>query len=150
MRLADACERYFPDAFVFALAPIACLDHAAGPPSLLIYVLDIAFFAQETLQSRYGVAVSAEVYAIPQDFKHQSRPGELVVSRRRRTSLPAMRLATVASAFSEWLVSSPYAAEVTPAQLLTYLAGVPETCNADPRPKKLEWMIRQAKSLAGK
>jgi len=63
---------------------------------------------------------------------------------------PAMRLAAVASAFSEWLVSSPYAAEVTPDRLLAYLSGVPEVYGADPRPKRLEWMIRQAKSIAGK
>ncbi len=61
-----------------------------------------------------------------------------------------MRLATTAAAFSEWLVSSPYAAEVAPDRLLTYLSGLPESCPADPRPKKLEWMIRQAKSVAGK
>jgi Mg-chelatase subunit ChlD len=63
---------------------------------------------------------------------------------------PAMRLAATASAFSEWLSSSPYAAEVTPDRLLSYLSGVPEVYGADARPKKLEWMIRQAKSLAGK
>jgi Mg-chelatase subunit ChlD len=61
-----------------------------------------------------------------------------------------MRLATTAAAFSEWLVSSPYAAEVAPDRLLTYLSGVPESCPADPRPKQLESMIRQAKSIAGK
>ena len=65
-------------------------------------------------------------------------------------SSPAMRLAATAAAFSEWLVSSPYAAEVTTDQLLSYLAGVPEACGADARPKQLEWMIRQAKSLTGK
>src|SRR5438128_6228966 len=62
----------------------------------------------------------------------------------------AMRLAATASAFSEWLVSSPYATEVTPDRLLGYLSGVPDAYNADARPKKLEWMIRQAKSIAGK
>ena len=62
----------------------------------------------------------------------------------------AMRLAATASAFSEWLASSPYAAEVSPDRLLAYLAGVPEIYGADARPKKLEWMIRQAKSLSGK
>jgi len=65
-------------------------------------------------------------------------------------SSPALRLAATASAFSEWLVSSQFASEVTPDRLLGYLSGVPETCAADPRPKKLEWMIRQARSLAGK
>ncbi len=63
---------------------------------------------------------------------------------------PAMRLAATASAFSEWLASSPYATEVTTDRLLGYLRGVPEVCGADARPKKLEWMIRQAKSLTGK
>lgn len=65
-------------------------------------------------------------------------------------SSPAMRLSATASAFSEWLVSSPFAGEVTPDALLGYLSGVPEVFGADPRPKKLEWMIRQAKSLEGK
>jgi Mg-chelatase subunit ChlD len=64
-------------------------------------------------------------------------------------SSPAIRLAASASAFSEWLVSSPFAAEVTPDKLLAHLSGVPEVFPADPRPKKLEWMIRQAKSVAG-
>jgi Mg-chelatase subunit ChlD len=63
---------------------------------------------------------------------------------------PAMRLAATGSAFSEWLVSSPYAGEVTPDRLLGYLSGVPEIYGADARPKKLEWMIRQAKSITGK
>jgi hypothetical protein len=61
-----------------------------------------------------------------------------------------MRLAASASAFSEWLVASPFAAEVTPDRLLGYLSGVPEVFGADSRPKKLEWMIRQARSVAGK
>jgi Mg-chelatase subunit ChlD len=63
---------------------------------------------------------------------------------------PAMRLAATGSAFSEWLVSSPYATEVSPDRLLGYLTGVPELYGADTRPKKLEWMIRQAKSITGK
>jgi hypothetical protein len=62
----------------------------------------------------------------------------------------ATRLAATASAFSEWLVSSPYAAEVTPDRLLAYLNGVPEVYGLDPRPRKLEWMIRQAQTIAGR
>jgi len=65
-------------------------------------------------------------------------------------SSPSMRLAGAAGAFSEWLASSPFAAEVAPDELLKLVAGVPEIFGADARPKKLEWMIRQAKSLAGK
>jgi Mg-chelatase subunit ChlD len=62
---------------------------------------------------------------------------------------PAIRLASIASAFSEWLASSPYGGEVTPSKLLNYLPGAIETFNADPRPKKLEWMIREASRLSG-
>ena len=60
-----------------------------------------------------------------------------------------LRLAATASAFSEWLVASPFAAEVTPDKLLGYLRGVPEMRPADPRPKQLETMIRQAKTISG-
>jgi hypothetical protein len=63
---------------------------------------------------------------------------------------PALRLAATASAFAEWLVASPYATEVTPDNLLGLLNGVPAVYGADPRPKQLEWMIRQAKSCSGR
>ena len=63
---------------------------------------------------------------------------------------PALRLAGSASAFGEWLATSQYAAEVTPDALIGYLNGIPEIYGADQRPKTLEWMIRQAKSLTGK
>jgi hypothetical protein len=62
----------------------------------------------------------------------------------------AMKLAASASAFSEWLVASPYASEVTLDALLGYLRGVPDIYGADGRPKKLEWMLRQAKSITGR
>jgi hypothetical protein len=62
----------------------------------------------------------------------------------------AIRLAATASAFAEWLATSPFAGEVTPDALLRQLRGVPEVFGADSRPKKLEEMIRQAKSLDGK
>jgi len=65
-------------------------------------------------------------------------------------SSSAMRLAATTSAFSEWLASSPYAQEVTTDQLLNYLSGVPAIYGADARPKQLETMIREAKSLSGK
>jgi hypothetical protein len=65
-------------------------------------------------------------------------------------SSPAMRLAASAAAFSEWLVESPFAGEVTPDRVLSVLSGVPEVFGADSRPKTLEWMIRQARSIEGK
>jgi Mg-chelatase subunit ChlD len=63
---------------------------------------------------------------------------------------PSLRLAATASAFSEWLAGSPFGGEVTLDRLLGYVSGVPEVYGADPRPKKLEWMLRQARSLSGK
>jgi len=63
---------------------------------------------------------------------------------------PAMRLTATAAAFCEWLAGSPYAGEVTPDRLLVYLNGVPQVYGADTRPAKLQWMIRQAKSISGK
>jgi len=63
---------------------------------------------------------------------------------------PAMRLASTACGFSEWLATSPFAAEVSTDELLRYMNGVPQFYGADTRPAKLEWMIRQAKSVSGK
>ena len=63
---------------------------------------------------------------------------------------PALRLAGTAAVFAEWLVASPYATEVNPDHLLGLINGVPAVYGADPRPKKLEWMIRQAKSVSGR
>ena len=63
---------------------------------------------------------------------------------------PAIRLAATAAAFSEWLAASPFAGDVTANRLLGYLRGVPDIYGPDGRPKRLEWMIRQAQSLEGK
>lgn len=62
---------------------------------------------------------------------------------------PALRLATASAAFAESLAGLPFAAEVTADRLLGYLQGVPATFQPDPRPARLEWMIRQAKSIRG-
>jgi len=64
-------------------------------------------------------------------------------ARSPGTGSPAMRLAATTSAFSEWLASSPYAPKSRPITC-SVLTGVPEIYGADARPKKLEWMIRQA------
>ncbi len=63
---------------------------------------------------------------------------------------PSLRLAASAGAFSEWLAMSPFAGDVTPDRLLPLLQGVPETYGTDPKPGRLESMIRQAKSISGK
>jgi hypothetical protein len=92
-------------------------------------------------------------YRIPgtQDFREQSWD---VMYTGRAPALdlcsPATRLAATAGAFSEWLAASPYAQDVTLDALAKYLSGVPEAYGADDRPKQLETMIREARSLEGK
>jgi Mg-chelatase subunit ChlD len=79
-------------------------------------------------------------YAVP--YRGQASP---------LSEAPAsLRLAAAAGAFAEWLVGSPFAGEVTPDALLGLLRGAPEPFGPDSRPQRLEWMIRQAKSLSGK
>ena len=65
-------------------------------------------------------------------------------------SSAAMRLAVTAAEISEWMADSPFAQNVTPDALLNYLSGVPQFYDSDERPKQLEWMIREAKSVSGK
>ena len=79
-------------------------------------------------------------WAVP--FAHTAGPLE--------NSSSSLRLAATAAAFSEMLAGSPFAMEVTSDRLLGLLSGVPAIHGADARPKKLEWMIRQAKSLSGR
>lgn len=62
---------------------------------------------------------------------------------------PAIRLAATAGTYAEWLAGSPFLTDVSSDRLLTYLRGVPEAYGADKRPQKLEWMLRQTKSLSG-
>jgi Mg-chelatase subunit ChlD len=97
-----------------------------------------------TVRVRYKIPGTTEYRENEWDVPYTGRAVPL------EQSSAAMRLAATAGAFSEWLASSPYAQEVTPDQLLNYLSGVPEIYGADPRPKQLEWMIRQAKSISGK
>ena len=66
------------------------------------------------------------------------------------SSSSSLRLAASAAAFAEMLAGSPFATEVTGDRLLGLLRGVPAISGADTRPQKLEWMIRQAKSLSGR
>ena len=119
--------------------------------------------AAETGNALYVIQVNAQgegpIGVVRVRFKvpgtSQYRETEWTVNYRG-ASLPleqastAMRLAATASAFSEWLVASPFASEVTADRLLHLLNGVPAAFEPDPKPKRLEWMIRQAKSLAGR
>jgi len=65
-------------------------------------------------------------------------------------SVPAMRLASTAAAFAEWLANSPYAQTVTPDALQNLLRDVPQTFAPDPRPAKLQAMIQQARAISGR
>jgi hypothetical protein len=63
---------------------------------------------------------------------------------------PAMRLATVAAEFAEWLSDSPFAAEVSPTALRRVLVGVPEFFGANNRAKQLADAVVAAGRLTGK
>ncbi len=65
-------------------------------------------------------------------------------------SSSSLRLAATAGAFAEMLAQSQFAVEVTTDKLLAMINGIPAIYGADPRPAKLEWMIRQAKSISRK
>jgi Mg-chelatase subunit ChlD/type II secretory pathway pseudopilin PulG len=129
-------------------------DNAVDAAEIAAQEAGNALYTIETNPQGEGPVATVRVrYKIPgtTDYREQAwdvpYTGSSVALEQ---STPAMRLAATASAFGEWLAQSPFAAEVTPDQLLNYLNGVPEIYGADTRPKKLEWMIRQAKSLAGK
>jgi len=97
-----------------------------------------------TVRVRYKVPGTAEYREQAWDVSYTA--GAVAMDQ----ASPAMRLAATASAFSEWLATSPFAAEVSTDRLLNYLSGVPQVYGADRRPAKLEWMIRQARSISGK
>ena len=113
-----------------------------------------ALYTVETKADGIGPIATVRVrYKVPGTTDYRERSWDVAYTGSAvslEQSSAAMRLAATASAFSEWLASSPFAQEVTPDDLLKGIRGVPEIYGADARPKKLEWMIRQAKSLSGK
>jgi Mg-chelatase subunit ChlD/uncharacterized membrane protein YgcG len=113
-----------------------------------------ALYTVETKPDGIGPVATVHVrYKIPGTDEVQEHSWEVPYTGNAvalEQSSAAMRLAATASAFSEWLAGSPFAQEVTTDELLKILSGVQEIYGADQRPKKLEWLIRQAKSLSGK
>ena len=97
-----------------------------------------------TVRARYKIPGTTEYRELAWDVPYAGA----AISLEQSTA--PMRLAASASAFAEWLVASPFAGDVSPDRVLGYLRGVPEVYGADTRPKKLEWMLRLAKSLEGK
>ncbi len=91
-------------------------------------------------------------YRIPNtsDYREQEWVVPFTLAVPIEQSSAQMKLAVTSAAFAESLASSPFAAEVTSDRLLQIFAGVPDTFGADPRPKKLEWMLRQAKAISGR
>ena len=91
-------------------------------------------------------------YMVPETGVYHEEQWELPynpVTPNLEESMPAMRLATVATSFAEWLARSPYAGTVTLAALQQYLRGVPETFPNDERPRVLAQMIQQARTISG-
>jgi hypothetical protein len=113
-----------------------------------------ALYTVETKADGVGPIATVRVrYRVPntQDYLERSWLVEYDgTAPALEKSSPALRLAATASAFSEWLAASPFAQEVTLDELQKILNGVPQIYGADERPKKLETMLREAKSVAGK
>ncbi|MBI1178580.1 DUF3520 domain-containing protein [bacterium] len=92
-------------------------------------------------------------YRVPSNGQYEEKEWPLEYSPDMpdlESAPPAMRLASSAAAFAEWLANSPYAQTVTPDALEKLLRGVPEVYAPDPRPAKLQTMIQEARSISGK
>ena len=120
---------------------------AAAESGNALYVIEVNPRGEgdlATVRVRFKVPGTSDYreheWAVP--FAHAAGPLE--------NSSSSLRLAATAAAFSEMLAGSPFAMEVTSDRLLGLLSGVPAIHGADARPKKLKWMIRQAKSLSGR
>jgi len=113
-----------------------------------------ALYIIETVPQGSGPLATVRVrYKVPgtSDYREQEWVvGHLGNAPALEGASAALRLASVAGAFSEWLATSPWAGEVTPDRLLQLVRDVPQLYSNDPRPQRLEWMIRQAKSISGK
>jgi hypothetical protein len=113
-----------------------------------------ALYTVETKADGIGPVATVRVrYKVPGTTDYRERSWDVAYTGNAvslEQSSAAMKLAATASAFSEWLAASPFAQEVSPDELLKTLSGVPQIYGADERPKKLETMLREAKSISGK
>jgi secreted protein with Ig-like and vWFA domain len=113
-----------------------------------------ALYTVETKPDGSGPVATVRVrYRVPGTQDYRERSWEVPYTGGApalEQSSAAMRLASVAAEFSEWLAGSPFAQEVTLDDLQKILNGVPQVYGADPRPKQLVTMLREAKSVAGK
>jgi Mg-chelatase subunit ChlD len=113
-----------------------------------------ALYAIETDASGQGSVGTVRVrYREPESGKYLEHEWQIPYNGAAVAfdSAPAsMRLAGSATAFAEWLAKSPYAGQVTLDQLLNYVRDVPTAFAPDSRPRELEGMLRQAKTVFGK
>ena len=113
-----------------------------------------ALYTVETKPDGTGPIATVRVrYKVPGTADYQERSWEVPYAGNALSlerSSAALRLAGMAGAFAEWLAQSPHAQQVSPAELLKIISGVPQIYSADERPKQLEWMIREAQRLADK
>jgi len=113
-----------------------------------------ALYAVEIKPDGIGPVATVYVrYKIPARWMLRNAHGAcLTMATRLRSNNPARRCGSrprPARSPNGWQ-ASPFAQEVTTDELLKDLSGVPQIYGADQRPRQLEWMIRQAKSLSGK
>jgi Mg-chelatase subunit ChlD len=113
-----------------------------------------ALYTVETKPDGTGPIATVRVrYKVPGTADYQERSWEVPYTGNALSlehSSAALRLAGTAGAFAEWLAQSPHALQVSPADLLKIIGGVPQIYPVDERPKQLEWMIREAQRLADK
>ena len=129
-------------------------DNTVDAAEIAVQEAGNALYTVETRADGSGPVATVHVrYKVPGTVDYQEHSWDVAYERNvpaLEQASVAMRLAGTAGAFSEWLAVSPFAQEVAPDDLLKILRDVPAVYGADERPKKLEWMIRQAKSLSGK
>jgi hypothetical protein len=103
-------------------------------------------------QGQGPLGVARVRYRVPETGRYEEHEWTLAYNGAAvplAQSSAAMRLAACAAYFGDWLASSPFAADAVPARLLPLLSGVAQAAEPDPRPRQLEWMIRQAQTIRG-
>jgi len=129
-------------------------DNSVAAGAIAVREAGNALYAIETDPNGQGPIATVRVrYRVPGTQDNRERSWLVNYTGAAPTleqSSAPMRLAVTAAEFAEWMADSPFAQNVSPEELLNYLNGVPQFYGTDERPKQLEWMIRQAKSVSGK
>ena len=110
------------------------------------------YSVQVNREGKGGLGVVRVRYKIPTTGRYVEESWDLeydVASQPLEAAKPAMRLASVAVSFAEWLAANPHAGNVNLGDLQSYLTGLPEEFFSDERPKQLARMIQQARQISG-